>query len=58
MSAVKTFNLEDLQAHKTREDLYILISGKVYDATEFLDEVSQAPPTTATRDDERQAIAT
>lgn len=39
MSDVKVFTLEDLQAHKSREDLYLLISGKVYDATQFLDEV-------------------
>ncbi|RSH84525.1 uncharacterized protein EHS24_006047 [Apiotrichum porosum] len=38
MSDVKVFTLEDLQAHKSREDLYLLISGKVYDATQFLDE--------------------
>lgn len=38
MSA-KTFTIDDLQAHKSRESLYLLLSGKVYDVTQFLDEV-------------------
>lgn len=30
--------LEDLKAHSTKDDLYILIHGKVYAAAKFLDE--------------------
>ncbi|WOO78908.1 Cytochrome b5 [Vanrija pseudolonga] len=37
MSA-KTYTIDDLQAHKSRESLYLLLSGKVYDVTQFLDE--------------------
>ncbi|KAL1410185.1 hypothetical protein Q8F55_004190 [Vanrija albida] len=37
MSAT-TYTIDDLQAHKSRESLYMLISGKVYDVTQFLDE--------------------
>ncbi|TXT11035.1 hypothetical protein VHUM_01786 [Vanrija humicola] len=37
MSA-KTYTIDDLQAHKSRDSLYLLISGKVYDVTQFLDE--------------------
>lgn len=39
MSDVKTFTIEDLQSHKSREDIWVTISGKVYDVTQFLDEV-------------------
>lgn len=36
----KVYTIEDLQQHKTREDCWVLISGKVYNVTKFLDEVS------------------
>lgn len=38
----KVYTIEDLQQHKSREDCWVLISGKVYDVTKFLDEVSSA----------------
>lgn len=38
MSEPKTFELEDLQKHTSREDIWLLVSGKVYDVTGFLDE--------------------
>lgn len=36
----KVYTLEDLQQHKSRDDIWLLINGKVYDVTKFLDEVS------------------
>ncbi|KAF9581723.1 hypothetical protein BGW38_001154 [Lunasporangiospora selenospora] len=38
MSEVKVFTLADLAEHSSREDLYLVIDGKVYDCTKFLDE--------------------
>ncbi|KAF8338845.1 cytochrome b5 [Cantharellus anzutake] len=35
---IKTINLETLKQNSQRDSLYVLISGKVYDATKFLDE--------------------
>nr|GAT47680.1 predicted protein [Mycena chlorophos] len=37
-TTTKIVTLEELRAHKTKESLYLLISGKVYDCTKFLDE--------------------
>ena len=34
----KIFTLEEIEAHNTREDLWMVIDGKVYDCTSFLDE--------------------
>ncbi|KJA29697.1 hypothetical protein HYPSUDRAFT_229492 [Hypholoma sublateritium FD-334 SS-4] len=36
--ATKTVTLEELRANKTRNKFYILIHGKVYDCTKFMDE--------------------
>ncbi|KAG6850919.1 hypothetical protein H0H93_006745 [Arthromyces matolae] len=36
--AAKTVTIDELRAHKTKESFYILIHGKVYDATKFIDE--------------------
>jgi len=33
-----TLTLEDLQAHTTRDDIWLLVSGKVYNVSKFLDE--------------------
>ncbi|KXN89462.1 Cytochrome b5 [Leucoagaricus sp. SymC.cos] len=33
-----TVTLEQLRAHKTRDSLYLLLHGNVYDVTKFLDE--------------------
>jgi len=33
------YTLETLKAHNTRDDLWLLINGKVYDVTKFMDEV-------------------
>jgi cytochrome b involved in lipid metabolism len=33
------YTLETLKAHGTRDDLWLLIDGKVYDVTKFMDEV-------------------
>ncbi|KAJ2447978.1 hypothetical protein GGF42_005275 [Coemansia sp. RSA 2424] len=38
MSEVKTFTGEQIQQHATREDIWIVVHGKVYDVTLFLDE--------------------
>jgi hypothetical protein len=35
------YTLETLKAHGTREDLWMLLHGKVYNVTKFLDEVSR-----------------
>lgn len=37
------YTLETLKQHNTREDLWLLIDGKVYDVTKFMDEVSGGP---------------
>ena len=34
----KRISLEDCKAHNKEEDCWIVVSGKVYDVTEFLDE--------------------
>ncbi|GLB34104.1 putative cytochrome b5 family protein [Lyophyllum shimeji] len=36
--ATKTITIDDLRAHKTKESLYLLIHGKVYDVSKFIDE--------------------
>ncbi|PPQ67597.1 hypothetical protein CVT25_012091 [Psilocybe cyanescens] len=36
--ATKIVTLEELRSHKSRDNLYILIHGKVYNVTKFLDE--------------------
>ncbi|KAF4619571.1 hypothetical protein D9613_004895 [Agrocybe pediades] len=36
--STKTITLEELRANKSRDKFYILIHGKVYDATKFMDE--------------------
>lgn len=38
--ALHPYTLETLKAHGTREDLWMLLHGKVYNVTKFLDEVS------------------
>ncbi|KAH7887488.1 cytochrome b5-like heme/steroid binding domain-containing protein [Phlebopus sp. FC_14] len=34
----KVITLADLQAHNSKESLYVLLHGKVYDVTKFIDE--------------------
>ncbi|KAH6914670.1 cytochrome b5-like heme/steroid binding domain-containing protein [Coprinopsis sp. MPI-PUGE-AT-0042] len=38
MASEKIVTLDELRAHKSRDSFYILIHGKVYDATKFMDE--------------------
>lgn len=38
MSEVKTINAEEVSTHNTRDDLWIILEGKVYDITKYLDE--------------------
>ncbi|KAJ1731664.1 Cytochrome b5 [Coemansia sp. RSA 1939] len=38
MSETKTFNAEEISKHYTRDDIWIVVHGKVYDVTKFLDE--------------------
>lgn len=40
MSDVKLFSYEEVAKHNTRNDLWMIVSGKVYDITAFVDEVS------------------
>lgn len=35
---VKTLTLEDCKSHNKEEDCWLVVGGKVYDVTEFLDE--------------------
>ncbi|KAI8915391.1 cytochrome b5-like heme/steroid binding domain-containing protein [Powellomyces hirtus] len=35
---IRTFEWSEIAAHKTRDDLWMVIDGKVYDTTKFLDE--------------------
>lgn len=36
----KIFSFEDIAKHNTRDDLWMVINGKVYDITAFVDEVT------------------
>jgi cytochrome b involved in lipid metabolism len=36
----KTYTLESLKEHSSRESLWMLLHDKVYDVTRFMDEVS------------------
>ncbi|KAJ2100092.1 Cytochrome b5 type B (outer mitochondrial membrane), partial [Coemansia sp. S100] len=38
MSKVQTYTGEQIQQHAKREDIWIVVHGKVYDVTKFLDE--------------------
>ncbi|KAJ2556609.1 hypothetical protein EV175_001894 [Coemansia sp. RSA 1933] len=38
MSESKTFTAEEIAKHYTRDDIWIVVHGKVYDVTKFLDE--------------------
>ena len=38
MSNLKEINIEELKQHKTREDIWFAIHGKVYNVTQFLEE--------------------
>ncbi|TPX72879.1 hypothetical protein SpCBS45565_g00210 [Spizellomyces sp. 'palustris'] len=38
MSEVKTYDWSDISSHNTRDNLWMVIEGKVYDVTKFLDE--------------------
>ncbi|KAJ2085755.1 hypothetical protein GGI16_006732, partial [Coemansia sp. S142-1] len=38
MSKVKAYTGEQIQQHAKREDVWIVVHGKVYDVTKFLDE--------------------
>lgn len=36
----ETFTLEDVAAHNSEDSAWLVIRGKVYDVTKFLDDVS------------------
>ncbi|EIM22627.1 cytochrome b5 [Wallemia mellicola] len=38
MTENKKYTIEDLKQHQSNEDMWLLINGKVYDCTKFLDE--------------------
>ncbi|GLJ30234.1 hypothetical protein SUGI_0598110 [Cryptomeria japonica] len=38
MEGLKVFTLKQVSAHKTKEDCWFVIDGKVYDVTKFLEE--------------------
>lgn len=38
MSADKEFTLQEVSAHNTKKDLYMVIHDKVYDVSSFVDE--------------------
>ncbi|KAI9001705.1 cytochrome b5-like heme/steroid binding domain-containing protein [Gaertneriomyces semiglobifer] len=38
MTEVRTFDWPEIAAHNTRDDLWMVVDGKVYDCTKFLDE--------------------
>ncbi|KAF8914357.1 cytochrome b5-like heme/steroid binding domain-containing protein [Gymnopilus junonius] len=38
MATTKIVTLDELRSHKTRDNFYILIHGKVYNVTKFMDE--------------------
>lgn len=35
-STIKTFSLDDVKKHATKDDCWMVIDGKVYDATDFI----------------------
>ncbi|TIA89364.1 hypothetical protein E3P99_02146 [Wallemia hederae] len=37
-TAPKTYTIDDLKANQSAENMWLLINGKVYDCTKFLDE--------------------
>ena len=37
--SLKKFTWEEVKEHRSSESLWIVVEGKVYDVTEFLDEV-------------------
>lgn len=37
-SPVKLFDLEEIAHHNTKKDAYMIVHGKVYDVTKFIDE--------------------
>ena len=39
----KRITLETLKEHGKRDDLWLLVHGKVYDVTKFMDEVGSLP---------------
>lgn len=39
MSGKKLYTYEEIAAHNSRKDLWMVIHGKVYDITAFVDEV-------------------
>lgn len=38
MLEIKTYTFEEVAAHNTRDDLWVVYEGKVYDITAYLDE--------------------
>ncbi|KAJ3081086.1 Cytochrome b5 type B (outer mitochondrial membrane), partial [Quaeritorhiza haematococci] len=38
MTELKVYSLKEIAAHNTRKDIWMVIDGKVYDVTKFLDE--------------------
>ncbi|GME76908.1 unnamed protein product [Ambrosiozyma monospora] len=38
MSEAKVFTADEVAEHNTKDDLYLICDGKVYDCTEYLDE--------------------
>lgn len=38
MLEIKTYTFEEVAAHNTRDDLWVVYEGKVYDITSYLDE--------------------
>lgn len=43
MSESKEFTLQEIAAHNTKKDLYMVIHDKVYDCTSFVDEHPYVP---------------
>jgi hypothetical protein len=39
--SVKLYSFEEVSKHNSREDLWMIIDGKVYDITKFQDEVKK-----------------
>lgn len=48
MSEVKTFSFADLADHSSRDSLFLAVGGKVYDCTDFIDEVTHLSLTVVT----------
>ena len=42
--SLKQYTWEEIKEHRSSDSLWLVVDGKVYDVTDFLDEVRAPPP--------------